>query len=91
MFLLIANFLIAAALVALYAYLRWRRGWFQVDHFKIPEWISLFSIPLGVLIPVSLFAIDGMLIFGLLFFGNEAIYQFLHWWFGWNWPMNRLF
>lgn len=75
--LIVANVLVAAGLVYLYWKLKRSYGWFGKDHLKIPEWMSLISIPLGIVVPTSQLAIDGMLIVGLVFFVNEGLYQSL--------------
>lgn len=71
----IANVIVAAVLAVVYAYLRYARGWFQHDHLKVPEWVTLISGPIGLAIPATKLAIDGMLIGAVIYFGNEAIYQ----------------
>lgn len=75
MSLVIANISVAAALVGVYALLKWVIKWFGDDHLNIPPWMSLTSIPLGIAVPASRLMIDGMLIVAAIFFINEGIYQ----------------
>lgn len=73
--LVIANVIVAAILVFVYKMLEMFLNWFGDDHLSIPEWMSLLSFPLGLVIPVTHLSIDGMILVGAIYFVNEGIYQ----------------
>lgn len=73
MFIVFVNMAVALVLVLLYRRQK-KRGWFKDNHLKIPEWMSIAAVPLGLLMPVSPGAVDMMFIFAAAWFGNEKLY-----------------
>lgn len=54
-------------------------GWFKDDHLKVPGWIVFASGVVGIVIPITPLALEGLAVGYLAYFGNEWVYQKTGW------------
>lgn len=49
--------------------------WFQVEHVRVPVWMTLLALVGGIVFPNTPLVFDGMLIASAVYFANEAVFM----------------